>query len=537
MTQPPVLPDRPEDEEWDVVVVGTGMGGGTAGFALAEKGLKVLFIEKGLYLFDDHDRGRGSIDEAPVEPHARMSKGLWPARLSGETTFGPIEFFGPLGCGTGGSSSLYASQLERMRPADFEPRRNHPQATDANLPERWPFSYEEMLPYYRRAEVLYDVCGTEDPLLPDPEAQLRPPPPMSERDALVFDLAQEAGLSPYRAHVGALFKEGCVGCGGALCPRDCKADSGRNGVLPALRHGARILPQTEVLHFEGSKDRVERVICRRGEKTLRISARGFVLAAGAYMSPVILLRSRSPHWANGLANGSDQVGRNLMMHASDQIAVRPPKKLPADGPQKAISTNYFYLKNGQKLGNLQSMGVPIGSGVISEFLRQKAEKERSWYLQLGKVGRKVASKVGAALFSQAVLMASIVEDLPYLQNRVTLDDRSPDGRRFDYTYPDELGRRSKLMVSETKKALEKHMVTQVLSNENNLNWGHPCGTCRAGEDPATSVVDAVGRAHEVENLWVADSSFFPSSGGINPSLTIAANALRVAEAAARDLGR
>ncbi|MCU0671281.1 MAG: GMC family oxidoreductase [Myxococcota bacterium] len=532
----PIVPERPDDEAWDVVVVGAGMGGGTLGFALAQRGFRVLFLERGLYLFGDHDRGTGSLDSTPEDPDGRMRRGYWPHPIKGRSSFGPVEFFGPFGAGTGGSSSVYAAQLERMRPADFEPRRHHPTATDSTLPEHWPISYDELLPYYRRAETLYDVCGTDDPLQPDPEAPVRPPPPMSERDAFVFDALRASDLNPYRAHVGSRFVPGCVGCGGALCPKSCKADSGRVCVVPAVTsHGARILPSCEVLRIEATASRAERVVCRVQGREISVTGKVIVLAAGALMTPTLLLRSQSSIWPDGLANRSGRVGRNLMMHTSDQLAIRPSKTLPAEGPQKAISLNDFYLRNGRKLGNLQSMGVPVSAGVISEYLKQRAQKDPKWYLQMGRLGRKVASTVGAAIFGQSVVMASIVEDLPYHENRVVLDASSPNGMRFEYTYPAELRERNQLFRDELQKAVSKHLTALTLSGENNLNFGHVCGTCRAGEDPTTSVVDRDGRCHELENLFIADSSYFPSAGGINPSLTIAANALRIADRIASSL--
>ncbi|MEM1414739.1 MAG: GMC family oxidoreductase [Myxococcota bacterium] len=537
MRQLPVLPDRPEDESWDVIVIGTGMGGGTVGHALAKMGHRVLFLEKGYYLFGEHDRGEATLGEVPRDDDERMRRGHWPKPIRAKTSLGDMEFHGPYGCGTGGSTSVYAAQLERMRPEDFEPRRYHAKVVqDSTAPERWPFGYDALVPYYRRAEELYDVCGSQDPLLPDPASPIRQPPEMSPRDALIYEAMEEAGASPYRAHVGALFVDGCTGCGGRLCPRGCKAESGRNAVVPALQHhGASILPHCEVLRLEATKDRVERVVCRHEGKELQLSAKIVILAAGALNSPVILLRSRSPHWENGLSNRSDQVGRNLMMHASEYLAVRPKKNRSAEGPHKAISTNHFYVTDGYKLGNLHSMGVPIVGGMIAEFLKQKAEKDQSWFLKVGKPGRKAAGIVGQAVFGRAVLMSTIVEDLPYAENRVVLDDAAPDGRRIDYTYPDELQQRSALFDESIQKMLKGRLFIRSLTGSRNLNWGHVCGTCRAGEDPATSVVDGEGRSHDVENLFVADSSFFPASGGLNPSLTIAANALRIAEAVDRVL--
>ncbi|MCZ7686888.1 MAG: GMC family oxidoreductase [Sandaracinaceae bacterium] len=147
---------------------------------------------------------------------------------------------------------------------------------------------------------------------------------------------------------------------------------------------------------------------------------------------------------------------------------------------------------------------------------------------LAKPALKSMAYAGAAYWDGAAIFATILEDLPYAENRVVLDRESPNRWRFEYRYPDELRERSRFFRRLLAERLAPHRVA-VLTGENNLNYGHVCGTCRFGRDPATSVLDPDNRVHGVENLYVVDASFFPTSTGTNPSLTIAANALRVAE--------
>lgn len=543
-TPPDVVPEDPQGQTWDVVIVGTGVGGATLGYALAKKGRKVLFLEKGHYLFGDHDRTVAHTKGSPTEPprhvevpenvRDRLDHGWWPHQLDAHVSRKHLKLYMPLGCGTGGSSTLYAAQLERLMPADFEPRRHHPQGKDSTLPEAWPFPYEELVPYYRKAEVLYTVCGTQDPLNPDPDSPIAVPPPASERDAFIMDEFARAGLHPYRAHVGCRYVPGCLDCGGVLCPKSCKADSGLVGLQPAVtEYGAKLLPDAEVTRLEAEADRVTGVRYRRAGVEATVRGRVVVLAAGSLMTPAILLKSGSDIHPNGLANRSSQVGRNLMMHASDFIAIRPKVKLSSEGPAKSVSFNDLYLKAGQKLGTFQTVGMAVSAGVINRYLKIQSEKAPKWYNPtgtLGKVTRKVASQFGAQMFSGATVFASIVEDLPYPNNRVVLDDRNPNGMRFEYDYPDELRARVFAYREALKRVIGPSLGALVLNSDQNLNYGHTVGTCRSGDDPETSVVDAHNRAHDLENLYVADGSWFPSSGGINPSLTIAANALRVAEA-------
>lgn len=544
------IPSEPERILWDVIVVGTGMGGATAGHELARLGARVLFVEKGRLL---HGEGGAASAEAagPAaddSPAARLSTGRWPHRLRGSTSFGEIEFLPPLGCGSGGSTILYAAGLERFSPADFRPRANFPDAVGTTLPERWPISYEELQPFYERAEALFRVRGSQDPLDRDHAACLLEPPPLNARDTHFLESFSQRGLHPYRLHAGYEFVEGCNGCSSGACARACKSDAARICLVPALlSHGASILPECEVLSLDAGPNEVKAVRCRRGTSELLLRARVVVLAAGAYITPALLLGSRSADWPDGLANRSGLVGRNLMFHASDFIAVNPLKRVSGAGPQKTLAFNDFYLADGLKLGTFQAAGASIGIGQIMQYMRDLADKDPRWWMKLAgsrprwwrKLSSPVVRLIAAAIyyfgnFKGAAVWATIVEDLPYHHNRVVADPSSVNGMRFEYDYPAELRERVAKFRRRLAERLAPHRVI-VLSGANNINFGHVCGTCRFGDDPQSSVLDRDNRAHGIDNLYVVDSSFFPSSGGTNPSLTIAANALRVAGVIRRGL--
>lgn len=545
------VPADPEAIEWDVAVVGTGMGGATFGFEMARRGHRVLFIEKGLFLHGDFAglastspaAGDGGPPADADSEAARLQRGRWPTRLKGRTSFGEIEFFAPLGCGSGGSTALYAAGLERFSPADFRPRGNFPDVADSTLPERWPIAYEELRPFYEQAESLYRVRGSQDPLDAALAPSLREPPALNARDRHFCASFEARGLHPYRIHAGYEFVEGCNGCGEGPCARACKSDSAWICLLPALRqHGASLLSQCEVLRLEADAHDVKRLWCRRDGREFALRAKVVALAAGAYMSPVLLLNSRNEHWPDGLANRSGLVGRNLMFHASDFVAVRPLERLSGDGPQKTLALNDFYQADGRKLGNFQTAGAAIGVGQIMQYMRDVAQTDPRWWTRLASPRptwwRKLSSpfvRLAAMImfhglnFKNAAVWATIVEDLPYHDNRVLADPQAASGMRFEYRYPEELKARVKAFRRRLAERLSPHRVI-VLSGENNINFGHVCGTCRFGDDPATSVLDRDNKAYGLSNLYVVDASFFPSSGGTNPSLTIAANALRVAQA-------
>jgi choline dehydrogenase-like flavoprotein len=530
-TQDRHAPKNPAAQDWDVLVVGTGMGGATIGYELARRGHSVLFIEKGHNLIFA-DRGSGLLPVSPDDsPAARLGRGRWPHKVKGRTNLGEVDAYLPLGCGTGGTTTLYAGQLERFLPSDLMAGAEHAGIDGSTLPDAWPIRYADLIEYYRQAESLYRVSGTPDPLHPDPECALQEPPPLSPRDGHMMESFTRLGLHPYRAHAGFAWVEGCGECGGVPCPRSCKSDAATICLQPAMdKYGAKICADCEAMELEVRGRRVAGVRVRwRGEEML-LRARVVILAAGAFMTPVLLLRSRSEEWPNGLANESGMVGRNLMLHAGDFLAVRPKKRLSADGPKKALALNDFYLRGGRTLGTFQSVGVGVSAGSVLGFLRDALARDPRWWGPLAKPFLRVVARCSAWYFRGATVFATIVEDLPYAENRIVLDPADPNGFRFEYQYTADLRARSDLFRQLIKEVIGKEHSVMCLTGARNLNYGHVCGTCRFGDDPGNSVLRSDNRAHGVENLWVVDASFFPSSGGTNPSLTIAANALRVAGA-------
>lgn len=236
-----------------------------------------------------------------------------------------------------------------------------------------------------------------------------------------------------------------------------------------------------------------------------------------------------------------------MLHASDFYVMQPGRRLSDTGPMKSLAMSDLYQPEGEKLGIFQMVGTTATIAQIMQFMRDGAERDPRWWKFLAYPRpywwRKLCSPIirSAALiayhvlnFKQATVWASAIEDLPYYDNRVIADPQSSNGMRFEYRYPEELKRRVASFRTRIARLLGPLRIFN-LSSENNLNWGHVCGTCRFGDNPETSVLDRDNRAHDVANLYVVDASFFPSSGGINPTLTIAANALRVAEAIDRQL--
>ena len=500
------------EAEWDAVVIGTGIGGGTIGRALAEAGQKVLFLEKGLADVRSAENGLSEI----FVPEARATRGLWPEPLSVTVDGVAQSFYAPRGAGPGGSSVFYAATLERPERHDLEdvPGRPHPTGG-------WPLGFDALAPFYAKAAQMYRVYGTPDPLSSEAPLPLRAAPDLTGVEAAMMARFRKAGLHPYHAHTGVERLEGCAMCLGRKCPRACKMDGRSAGVEPALAAGAQLLTGAEVTRLVMDGARVAGMEARVDGETRRFTARRYVLAAGALGSPAVLLRSACEGWAEGVANRSGLVGRNLMFHLNEMFALWPGVEGAAT---KAISLRDLYHLEGQRLGTVQAMGIRASYGETVFYLnRMLAARGLSRLAPLSRLPAALAQK----LMGSAQIFVGLMEDLPYRENRVGADGA------VHYTLHDELKARRQAFRKAIRHAFRGQR-RMFLGFAPDLNWGHPCGTLRFGTDPASSVLRPDGRAHDVDNLWVADASFMPTSMGVNPSLTIAAFALHVAGGMAAD---
>lgn len=531
-----------------MIVVGTGMGGATLGYQLAKAGRRVLFCEKGQAtgpllktLAGDYPEMLRDADSdcpmaQPVELLRRAGRNTDVLEVqSGKRAQRFMPF---TGSGVGGSSALYGMALERFSPLDFEPRANHPHAAGASLEERWPVSYESMLPYYTAAEQLYRVRGTDDPLSPARRFgnALAAPPELTAGASDLFTFFQHRRLHPYRLPMACEFVADCHGCQGFLCDRECKNDSGRICIHPALtRFKARLLDRCEILKLDADRLHVNGVIGLVDGQTIRLKADLVVLAAGALQTPAILLRSVSPQWPQGVANGSRLVGRNLMRHFIDLYLVKPERPaLPRfDNRFKELAFNDFYQIAGSKLGSVQSFGeLPPCEMLFESLVEDVFDSRLRGFSPAVAWLRPLLLPVLKRLQTGFTALATTLEDLPYPDNRVFLPTSASDktsslGVHYQiHREGHERIRRIRRLMQELLKSRRWRRINQA---ENIQRIAHACGTCRFGNDPQTSVLDRNNRAHSLDNLYVVDSSFFPSSGGTNPSLTIAANALRVAD--------
>jgi choline dehydrogenase-like flavoprotein len=512
------------DGHYDIIIIGTGAGGGTLAWKLAPTGKRILILERGNYV--PREKANWDPKLVNVEGHYQ-TKEHWRDR-EGQPLHPHTNYY------VGGNTKFFGAALFRLRKQDFGELRHHGGTSPA-----WPVAYEEFEPYYTAAEHLYHVHGQrgEDPTEP-PAGCPYPHPPVSHelRIAQLSEDFERCGLRPFHTPLGVMLDEKshaskcirCNTCDGFPCLLGAKSDAQVVAVDPALGYPNVTLSvdsYVERLETTASGREVSRVVVRRNGLLEEFSADLVVVSAGAINSAALLLRSANERHPRGLANGSDVVGRHYMGHVNSVLMAISKCPNPTIF-QKTLAINDFYFGSDEfqyPMGHISFVGKLDG-----ETLKAGAPAITPGFtLEL------------MANHSFDFWLTS--EDLPDPNNRVTLDR---DGNiTLDYSPNNEEGHRQliaklkSLMRQQRKCPIHGHECHQGLFARNVFvgqriplaGVAHQNGTIRFGNDPRTSVLDSNCRAHEVDNLYVVDASFFPSSGAVNPALTIMANALRVGD--------
>jgi choline dehydrogenase-like flavoprotein len=513
-----------ENQHYDIVIVGSGPGGGTMAWRLAQTGKRILLLERGDYL----PRERENWDSRAVFIEARyQAKETWYG-ADGRSFHPGLHYF------VGGNSKVYGGVLLRLRERDFGEIR-HPDGISPS----WPIGYDAFAPYYQAAEVLYHVHGLrgEDPTEPpSPQPYAYPPVANEPRIQALFDGLKREGHHPFHLPLGILLDEygdkalphsPCIRCDafdGFPCATNGKADAQIICVDPALAAHPNLTLWTgayvEKLRTDPTGGTVTAVelICNGQPAT--VSGDIVVVACGALSSALLMLRSGNDAHPNGLANGSGLVGRNYMRHNNSTVLAVSRIPNPTHF-QKTLGLNDFYFGADDwnfPLGHIQmvgkSHGVQICGEALPASLQWVPEMPFDWI----------------ARHSLDFWLTS--EDLPLPQNRIYYES----GRvRLDLTQTNlEAHRRLKQKLREICGKLDvyPHLFGRNLYLGKDVPIGgtaHQAGTLRFGTNPSASVLDINCKAHELDNLYVTDASFFPSIGAVNPTLTIIANALRVAD--------
>lgn len=479
------------------------MGGGTLAWGLAQRGIDTLVLERGDVL--PREAQNWSPEAVFVERRYKPDE-TWLDDEGGE--FHPGVHYV-----VGGNTKVYGASLPRLRERDFAETR-YP----SGVSPAWPFTYADIEPYYSQAESLYRVHGAlgEDPSEPW-RSQPYPYPALPHEPYvdLVRHRLLEQGLHPSSTSMGIDLRPGgtcvrCQTCDGFPCRVGAKSDAETCALGPAVAGGSvRLLTGARITEIElDSAGRVARVHGELGGEPLVVDGAAFVLSAGAANSAAIMLASRHDDHPEGVGNSTGLVGRNYMVHNNTHIAAVDPRRVNDVVFQKTLAVNDFYedLGDGIPGGTIQFIGKVQGSMMKTHATR---------------VPRVVLDRI--AHRSLELLVMS--EDIPSIHNRVTVGENGRihvSWRRTNYD-------RHEALLARAKKVLRRAGFSGIFEQRFTIDMNsHMCGTAKAGIDPATSVLDPLCRSHDVKNLWVVDSAFFPSSGAQNPALTIAAQALRVA---------
>jgi len=513
-------------DHYDIIVIGSGPGGASLAQRLAPTGKRILMLERGDYL----PRSRSNWDSKTV-----FVDGAYQAK---ETWFGSNgkSFHPGLHYYVGGNSKVYGSALFRLREGDFKALQHK-----AGISPAWPVGYDVFEPYYTEAETLYHVHGQrgEDPTEPWSSGPYAYPPVKHEpRIQQLSDIFTREGLHPFHLPLGIKLDQNpdgsattyspCIRCDafdGFPCAVNAKADSQVISVDPtrAAHSNFTLLTNAYVsrLETDASGRSVSCVHVIRDNKPEQYSADIVVSACGALSSALLLLRSANDIHPHGLANGSDQVGRNYMRH--DMSVVMAILKEPNHTVfQKTLALSDYYFRSDDwdyPLGLIQMCATSHG-----EQIRGEAPLQALMPFMPGLPFRKMAEH-SIDFWLQS-------EDLPrpenrifYAGDRVVLDLQEghlESAKRL----------RAKLQELTVPLGAFPKLIDRDLYLGKDIPIGgtaHQAGTLRFGTDPATSVLDLDCKAHELDNLYVTDASFFPSIGAVNPTLTIIANALRVAD--------
>ena len=504
-----------------MIIVGTGAGGGTLARHLAPSGKRILLLERGGWL--PREPQNWIVRDVFVE-NRYVSPDTWYDE-HGRAFQPQVHYY------VGGATKLYGAALYRLRARDFGELRHHDGISPA-----WPISYDELEPYYTKAETMYEVHGArgEDPTEPAASGPY-PHPAVSHEPRIqrLSDQLEAAGYHPFHAPCGIRLREAdlpwspcvrCVNCDGFPCLVHGKSDAEVLGVRPALEHSNVTLlidAQATKLETDDGGKNVTGVVVERDGAEERYSGDIVVLACGAANTAKLLLRSASDKHPNGLANGSDQVGRNYMFHASRAVLALSREENPTIY-QKTLGLNDFYFGSDEHdypLGNIQM----VGKSQAEMFRGEQPGKTKlapEWTLE--RVAR------------HAIDFWLSTEDLPRPDNRVTVDR---DGKLTLAYKPtndvpkDQLYGKLKSLLGKLEMDPD-HLFHRFAYLKNEIpvaGCAHQAGTARFGIDPASSVLNVDCKAHELDNLYVVDTSVFPSIGAVNPALTAMANSLRVGD--------
>ncbi|NJP10868.1 MAG: GMC family oxidoreductase [Leptolyngbyaceae cyanobacterium RU_5_1] len=507
--------------DYNLIIIGTGAGGGTIAYHLAPTGKKILILERGSFL----PREKANWDTVEVVQRDRYhTSEVWYDH-NGHAIHPGVGYF------VGGNTKVYGGALFRWRERDFEQVIHK----GGKSPE-WPLKYRDFEPYYTQAEKLYEVHGQHgiDPTEP-PASQAYPYPPIQHEPRIqeIHDDLKDQGLHPFYLPLAIKLNDvnrrlsaciRCNTCDGFPCLVDAKADADVNCVRPAEQFtNVTLITEAKVqrLITSASGRDVTAVEAKIDGVVRQFSGDIVVVACGSINSAALLLRSANDQHPNGLANRSNQVGRNLMKHQNGAIIGISLKENPTVF-QKTMAINDFYW--GEEGFNYPMGHVQLLGKVNADMIAAESPEIAGISFQDEAVFKSLANR--------SVDWWLTAEDLPDPNNRVSLRNGS-----IQLTYTENNTEAYDRLLNRWTGILKSiHCGERIIPCSFYVKKklplqgvAHQCGTCRFGDDPKTSVLDLDCRTHDINNLYVVDGSFFRSSAAVNPTLTIIANALRVGD--------
>ena len=515
---------------YDYVIIGSGFGGAFAAYNLARAGKEVLIVERGIWPMRDESCWDENILHLSNPP---LYRGQTPALVDQKK--GSFEEDWPNDT-VGGMSTFYGAAAFRMREEDFQGA-PLPDSPLRNRETVWPYGYEDLAPYYEEAERLQGVAGIRGEDITDPprkEDFPQPPPEaLSPPSRKIWDASEKMGLHPFHiplainfsGHCGISKCVLCSTCDHYLCKIEAKNDLTVHVIPEALKAGAHLLSGTRAvrINFSGKKAVSVDIIDQQSFEKFNVKARTVVLAGGALATPHLLLASGADEYA---LNGP-LIGRYLMRHINGVVSgVFPFKTNPDRVFHRQVDVPDFYFGDPEKKkgprgcwGIIQDIHTP-GRGVIKE-----------------NVPRGIKN-VAAFMSGFLVNLLCIAEDVPQRKNRVYIDWSNRDrygmpALKIYHRYAGRDLQARKALYRESRRILRKAgaLITVTMPI---VTFSHAFGTCRFGQDTSSTVLDPDCQVRGIGNLYVLDGSFMPSGGSVNPSLTIAANALKISEKLARE---
>jgi choline dehydrogenase-like flavoprotein len=521
----------------DVVIVGAGVAGGLVAHALASVGVKVLQLEAGPRLDRGNivERFRNAVKKDFMAPYPAAHHAPHPT-VENDTYLiqkGPHPYNAQYIRAVGGTTWHWAAVAWRLLPNDFKLKSRYGVGRD------WAIDYNVIDPYYHRAETELGVSGEGE--LDSPRTNPYPMGkiPLSYMDQRFMDVLNANGFTVAAdpvARNSIMYDDRPPCCGNNNCMPICPIGaqySGNVHVEKAERAGARLIPDAVVFRIEAGPDRTIRAVHYKdfGGGIHNVTARIFVLAANGIETPKLMLMSADETFPKAIGNSSDMVGRNLMDHPGTQVRFLANEPLwPGRGPQYMTSVVNF--RDGDFRGQYAAKKLHLSNEIHNNDIARKLLKKQIIGSQLNRDIRVQAAR--------QLTIHSFYEQLPESENRIvpSRDQRDAIGipqPEISYSINDYVRRSAKHTHDVYDQIAKLFGGTDIVHNDDFGNNNHIMGTVIMGLDPKDSVVDGNCRCYDHPNLFVAGSAVFPSSASVNPTLTIAALSLRLADKIRSDL--